>query len=118
MAEECGGQSVLRMKGLPPSEAMLSRRVIRACSVDHGREDPMAVTPVADDAIQGTSAGVEKQEPRHAGAGGAVAGLQALSDLQGPHARKVKPVQDADTVVRAAAEAILRLQTLGLAERD
>jgi hypothetical protein len=126
MDEECGGQSVLRMKGLPPSEAMLSRRVIRACSVDHGREDLLAVTPVADDAIQGTSAGVEKQEPRHAGAGGAVAGLQALSDLQvfapktsqGPHARKVKPVQDADTVVREAAEAILRLQTLGLAERD
>jgi len=108
-----GGTGILRMKGLPPSEAMLGRREMRACSVDLGR-DP-AGAAAADPASQapGTLSPGVPSSPKsllHA--------IRAAAPPPAPRAflaptRKVKPVADAEVLVR---EAIMKLERQGPAD--
>jgi len=113
--EDRGG--LLVMKGLPPSEAMLARRQIRACSVDLGKA-PEASEEAA------TSSSHQEQEDIGMAAGAKLAPLAydggnfslpsptvaekwAMGPSEplakaAPPERKVKPVQDAQTVVLEA----------------
>jgi hypothetical protein len=91
------------LKGLPPSEAMLSRREIRACSV------------VDDDtaALRNQLNTVISEEPSLAGTG--KAGSRNCSpQAQTTMVRKVKPVQDATTVVQGVIARLDNLANEGL----
>lgn len=126
------GVSVLNMKGLPPSEAMLGRRQIRACSVDLGRAEEQTAAQELAAALGGCGAALLPataqddslpEVARASQAGGPTAmcepKLNEVLRLPGlapplkekvptaPTARKVKPVQDAEGIVLGA---IMRLQ--------
>jgi len=85
--------NVPRETSLPPSEAMLSRREIRACSIDAGRD---AALPLTQHAQTGGTGDVKGQG---GSSGSASAGL-ASEPFAGE--RKAKHMADAEVVVRAA----------------
>jgi hypothetical protein len=76
---------VFNLKGLPPSEAMLARREMRACSVDF--DDPTAVHQVPG-AVRDHLANFKLEQSQ-------------------PLERKVKPVTDSHVVVSGAIERLV-----------
>lgn len=117
------GRSVMNLKGLPPSEAMLSRKQFRACSVDltnnakQGEAQPSLLLPgllaVAGGAgvgggpgrPLGEASGDAVAEALRGAKGGALAGRAGgtSADRQtSPTNRKVKPVQDSLLIVTDA----------------
>lgn len=81
---------VLNLKGLPPSEAMLARKPIRAISVDLGQTLPLH--------LQTALAASSQQAP-----GGAVpTAPTAADDGPSPAKRRVKPAQDSLVIVTDA----------------
>jgi len=101
---------ILCLKGLPPSEAMLSRRMIRACSVDLSQEGQQASN---FEAPQSFSEGGNLGQLDILKAAQKIAMSSKALDKAGgaPSWRKVKPVQEADTVLKGA---VARLAELGL----
>lgn len=120
-----GGTDIFCLKGLPPSEAMLSRREMRACSVDHDpitfAEQLNAILPsgsldstcdvASHDTVAIDSVGYSVSplvEP-------AVIPFSQRPPVALPMERKVKPVLDATLLVQGA---IARLDDLAGAETD